>query len=491
MSSFTNEGLLIDRFNEHEAAIQADQKATIPETIAYSNSNTIHQMNSVYARSADQLSQLIEAAFDTLKIGSAEGFHLEEIGRLRGVFRIPASPSNTSSQYAVLKPGAVIPAGSLFSAPNLGVQATNLSSVTGTTSSCAEATAVTGGNIVTGTTYGWSINGTNYSYTTTGGESITDVHNDLISQLDADTGKTFEYTEQVYGPGPARSFIFTADEGTTLSITPLTIRITVIEVKVYFYLELVSSGKDAVGAGEMNTLLNPVVGFTETANDDDFLLGREQETDSELKLRIQAGPLSDCTGTPDTIVNSLLTNVSGVTYAKVIENLDYDTGFPTDADGRPWLSYETLVLGGSDADVAQDIWRTRPVTATTYGNVVDQQVVDSSGETKFVSFSRPSQVDIVVEVDYALYDEEAFPDGGDAAIQAAIVSYISSLEIGKDVIAGRLFGVVYGAASGIGNVVVRIKKDTDPSFTTDTVPISASEYAYTEIADVTITDVTP
>lgn len=489
--AFDENGLVPDRDPQIMERIQEVQIATIPETTSYQNSNTVYQLNSVYSRSLDQVSQLVEAAFDTLKLGSAEGYHLEEIARLRNVFRISAQPSNTNSQWAILQPGAVIPAGSLFGSTSLtGVQATNAAPVTGITSSCNEAEALTG-TIVTGVTYGWSINGNNYGYLTTGGESITDVHDALVLLLDADGTKTFTYTEQ--SSSGSRSFNFIADTGTTLSITPLTIRISVIKVKVSFYVETIGTGPIAVSAGQMDTLQNPVVGFFETANGEDFILGREQESDSDLRVRVQAGPIFNNSGTPDTIKQALLTNVSGVTYVDIIENLDYATGFPTDADGRPWLSYETLVLGGSDEEVAQEIWRTRPATAWTYGNIANEPVVDSSGLTKFVSFSRPTVVNInvVLTHDQSL-SETDFPLGGNTAIETAIVNYISSLPIGQNVVANRLIGIAYAAIGGRGTIItsVQIEDDASPGLT-DFIAIGATEYALADASSVTVTDVTP
>lgn len=490
--AFDENGLVPLRYNEIEKLIQDTQVAEIPETISYQNSNLIHQLNSVYSAALDQVSYLAEAAFDTLALNSASGRYLEQLGVLRGVYRIDAQSSTTSKQYAWLGAGSTIPAGSIFSAPNLGgITATNPSSVTGSTSACSAAETLTNVTVVTGAAYGWSINGTNYSYTALVSDTVQDIHDALILLLDADTSKTFTYTEQA--SGSSRSFIFTANEDTFLNITPLSVRISFVRVKVYFSLELIEKGATDVPAGEMNTLQSPSAGFLETTNEDDFILGREVETDVELRVRIQSGSVGDYAGTPDTIVQGLLTNVPGVTYVLVVENLDYDTGFPVDADGRPWLSYETIVLGGSDSEVAQEIWRTRPVNARTYGNVANEQVVDSSGVTQFVSFSRPSQVtiNVVITHDTSLAETD-FPPGGGDAMQTAVISYLASLPLGQNVVGNRLYSVAYEAIGGRGTVITSITiEDADNPGVTPVVQVPDSGYAFTEVGNVTITDATP
>ncbi len=486
--AFNEKGLVPLRFNEIEEIIQAKQIATLPQKISYDNSNTIHQLNSVYARTLDQVSELVEAAFDQRSLNSAVGTNLDEIGYLRGVYRLQASPSNTSKQVALLQQGAVLQAGSLFYAPNLGLSAISTAPVSGTLDGCVEVKVIIPATIVVGATYGWSINGTNYNHVAVSGNTLTTVVAGIKADLDADTNKTFTYIDEALGS--ERRFTFTANANTTINISSLTIEQRVSSIKKYFYVELVDKGSKGVPAGEMTILQTPTFGVLGTTNEEAFLLGREQETDVEFRGRIAVGPISDSTGTPDTIRQSLLTNVQGVTYVQVIENL-YD--MPVDADGRPWLTYETLVLGGSDADVAQDIWRTKPADGATWGNIVNYPVEDSTGTTQFVNFSRPSPVtiNVVVEHDRSL-SEAVFPAGGATAMQTAIINYITSLPIGQNVVANRLIGVAYAAIGGRGTIITSIEiEDAANPGLTDFISIAATEYSVATVSSVTITDVTP
>ena len=484
MAIYDENGFNIPRFNELNEIIEADQDTNIGQKFVYQNNKLIYQLNSVTARLVDLLGQGVQGAFDTLKLGSAEGTHLEEIGRLRNVFRIPAGRSNTNSQYVRADPGTIIPAGSLFYSSTSQVEAYNPTQVTVSASSCAEALVNTNSTIVVGAVYGLSINGTNYTYTALGGDTSTDVHAALALEFDADTGKTWTYLDALSGSD--RYFTITADTDTLISITSLTTKMVVGFLKVRFYVECVETGPISVDLDFMDSLRSPVAGVSLTNNDEAYILGRDEETDAELRGRIEAGPVDNYAGTVPSIEASMLANVDNVILARAIENTNTS---PVDADGRPIHSFELLVDGGIPQEIGDHLWKVKPAGIETVGNTM-VTVKDSGNEDRFVFFSTPTSVSIDVEVDYVLYDEESFPADGNVAIQQAVVDYINSLSIGVDVIAGRLFPPVYSAVDGVGTLVIRIQKTSSPGFVTTTIPISVSEFANTTLGQVTVTDVT-
>lgn len=479
-------GMTFPRFNELIEVVEGYQVDNIEQKFTYQDNTLIYQLNSSIMRPLSLLVEAMEATFDTWRLGSAEGRNLEEIARLRGVFRIEAGRSSTSSQYAWLTPSSVIPAGSVFYSTTSKVEAYNPTAVTASTSSCAEAITNTNPVIVEGAVYGFSINGTNYTYTALVADTVVEVHAGIVAELEADTGKTFDFED--VDVGTTRNFIFTANEGTLLNISSLTTKMSITTIKTYFYVECVETGPVVVDTEFMDAIKSPIVGLTSTKNENAFALGRDEETDVELRLRTAAGPLSTSTGTVPTIEAALLTNVANVTLARVIENTNTS---PVDADGRPIHSFEVLVDGGFiEQDLLDEIWRVKPAGIETYGST-SGVVTDSSGEERVVSYSTPTQVDIDVEVDYYRYDEETFPDDGVAVMQQAIVDAVNELTIGKDVIADRLRVPIYASVAGVGRTVIRVQDQANPGFTDDKISIAPSEFANTTLGDVTITDLTP
>lgn len=484
---FDETGYHAPSFNEILEVIQEDQKQNVSLPLTYQDSKVIHQLNSVVARIADLAFQGLGAALDTLNIGNAEGRHLEELARLRGVYRIPAGRSNTSTQTALLKPATVIPAGTLFYSSVNGIEAYNPTIVTASASSCYEAFLSTNSTIVVGAEYGFNINGTNYTYVAIIGDTVTDIHAELSALLDADTGKTFTYTDVVVGAN--RVFTFTANTGTLLSVSSLTTKMTITTVSVQFYVECVETGPIFVDIDFMDSIRSPISGFLNTGNKEAYRLGRDEETDSELRTRAQAGPLSSGTGTIPTIEQALLVNVPNVTYARVIENTNVA---PVDTDGRPLHSIEILVDGGFDEqELADEIWRVKGGGIELHGDET-AIVIDSGGVERIIKYSLPTAINLDVEVDYERYTEETIPVTAITTMQEAIITYINSLPIGKDVIASRIFPVIYAALpEGVGRIVVRIQNQASLGFTENKVPISSTQYANVMLADITVTDVTP
>lgn len=487
MAIFDENGWQAPRFNEIVEIIQDDQISTIPQKFTYQNNKLIYQLNAVVARMVDLVAQGSEAAYDGLKLGSAEGVHLEELARLRGVYRIPAGRSNTSSMWALMTPGKTIPSGTLFYSSISGVEVYNPTVVTASSSSCNEAIMKTNEVIVEGAVYGFTVNGTNYTYTAQVGDDIADVHAGLVIELEDDTGKTFEFEDNAVGS--YRVFIFTADEGTTLSVSSLTSEMKITTLKIYFYAEAVNTGPVAIDAEFIDSIRTPVVGVTTVRNNEAFRLGRDEETDVELRLRAQAGPLSNGTGTVPTIEQAILTNVDNVTLARVIENTNTS---PVDADGRPIHSFELLVDGGFvEQELLDELWRVKGAGIETYGNTTGS-VIDSGGVSRTVKYSTPTAVDIEVVVEYELYDEETPVTDRDTLIQNAVLNHINGLTIGKDVIVDRLIGPIYAAVpSGIGNLTITAQDSANPGFTGNRIPVGPAEFAKTVLGDITVTDVTP
>lgn len=184
-------------------------------------------------------------------------------------------------------------------------------------------------------------------------------------------------------------------------------------------------------AGSTWTIATPVTGWASVLNAADATLGRDRETDGELRARalqaINAGPGS----APDSIRTALL-GLAGVTEAIVIEN----RSILPDLDGRPGKSFEIVIRGGTDQAIADQIWHSKSVgseTATTVAaaNQVSASVNDSAGNPQTIRFSRPDLIPVWVEVDYT--PRSSAPTDVAARIQQAILDFDAAVEIGQDV----------------------------------------------------------
>ena len=157
--------------------------------------------------------------------------------------------------------------------------------------------------------------------------------------------------------------------------------------------------------------------------------------------------------------------------------------------GRFPKSFEAVVQGGTDADVANKIWTTKPAGIQTFGNTAFT-ITDSQGEFQVINFSRPTPVCIWVTVALTLYAEEVFPPNGQDLVAAAINTYGSSLGIGVDVLLQRVLAQIFnvpGIASGVMQIAATNLPGDSPLFSTADIVIAENEVSIFDLTRITVT----
>lgn len=145
--------------------------------------------------------------------------------------------------------------------------------------------------------------------------------------------------------------------------------------------------------------------------------------------------------------------------------------------GRPPKSFEAVVEGGSNEDIANKIWETKPAGIETYGNT-SFTITDSQGDPQVIFFSRPTPIYIWVQVVLTLYTEETFPPDGIQLVAQAINNYGNSLGVGIDVLLQRVNAQIFdvpGIASGVMQIAATNLPTDSPSFGTADIPIEDNE----------------
>tara|TARA_R100000541_G_C1897352_1_gene83998 strand:+ start:47579 stop:49036 length:1458 start_codon:yes stop_codon:yes gene_type:complete len=184
--------------------------------------------------------------------------------------------------------------------------------------------------------------------------------------------------------------------------------------------------------------------------------GSGVETDGVLRERVKLGR-STGKATLDSIKTAIL-RVSGVTTAIVIEN---DTLVYNNVQGIDEKGLKCIVKGGDSQLIANTIWDNKPAGIKTSGDS-SYTVKDSQGEDQEVRFSRVNNVYIHANVQYSLYGEELSPEDIEIAIAEQVVAYGDSLDVGVDVIQGRIEASLYQNITGLEEVVVTIGSTVNP-----------------------------
>lgn len=207
----------------------------------------------------------------------------------------------------------------------------------------------------------------------------------------------------------------------------------------------------------LTVIETPVAGLTRGLNLSATVLGRFVETDSELRVRRRNTLTIAGNATPEAI-RSRLSNLPGVLNVFIFEN----ETLVTDLAGRPGKSYEAVVSGGIEADIAKAIWDSKPAGIQTWGNI-SEQVVDSTGTNRLIRFSRPNDLPIYVSIDL-FTDPAQFPANGAGLAQQAIIDWGNRIGIGNSIIVYPQLVAQLNFIPGILDMIIRI--DTDPVSTT-------------------------
>lgn len=132
--------------------------------------------------------------------------------------------------------------------------------------------------------------------------------------------------------------------------------------------------------------------------------------------------------------------------------------------GRVPKSFEAVVQGGTDENIAEKIWETKPAGINTFGNT-DFTITDSQGDPQVISFSRPTSIYIWVNVDLTLNPEDTFPSNGTELVEQAIVDYGETLNIGEDVLWQKVLCQIFdvsGIASGDLTMMSTLNENDTP-----------------------------
>lgn len=229
------------------------------------------------------------------------------------------------------------------------------------------------------------------------------------------------------------------------------------------------------GAGTLTEISDPVVGFNSATNPLDATLGSDIETDAALRSRLKDELARKGSATVDAIRADVLA-VSD--FVRVYEN----EGDGVDANGLPGHSFEVLVLGGTDADIADAIFNTKPAGIQAYGSTV-VTVTDSQGSGHAIGFTRPDDVEMYVDVTLSYLAGRYL---GSDALKAVLVDWAdANLAPGTDVLVNRLVQVVMDEL-GVVDCTIKLDDAPLPSASVN-FPIGVREIARFDVSRITVT----
>lgn len=429
-----------------------------------SSNSFIGRVNSTIAPELADIWQEADKIQKNMYVDSSSGFALEKLAGIVGFTRLAATYSRGDLVFTGDE-GTTIPEGSVFASIK-GDQFTNEKLLTITSEDCI-GLQITVGLLDTQNSrdYNIYIENRTYTYTSQTSDSQEQILNGLHTNLALEDTITSSVT--LNPSDPTKSYLaITLKPSETSNLNLTTNPLLLLQsISITGIANAVESGNIFGDAGSLTEIISSLSGLDSIHNPSDFTIGRDKETDEQLRHRMKTDFNTVGSGTLATIRSNLLNNLDII---KV--NINLNRLFTTDAQGLPPKTYEVIAKHtNTDAEVAKIIWKTKPNGIGTHGTTT-VSVLDASGDPQSISFTKATDLYAYFKIDYTTLSEEVVPNDIQTRIREAVVLYgQSNSNIGLDVIPKKFYGVIYGSTTGIDDLTVWVHLDVSPSLNVDNI----------------------
>jgi uncharacterized phage protein gp47/JayE len=475
-------GFEIKRFEDIDKELIDAFKAAFGQQHNLSTESKTGQLKAIYAERESLLWQLAQAIYDSFSIEKAENIDVDNLASLTNETRDAATSSILTGRIGGT-PTTLVAAGfigSVFGSPTSRFQ-TLLDATIGATG-IDEVQSLAFSDIPDSGSFQLV-----FGLETTTAILFSDAAIDIENALNALTTLSAVSVSGNFTSGFIITFTGADGETTqaklqvtnnTLVLLPSTaVTVTVTEdtkgfppfIDVEFEAEV--TGPTVANADTFTVIETPVAGVTQLTNSLDAILGRDIQTDSEFKQTRKENLQKKGTAANEGIRNAVLA-VEDVIQVIVVGNRTS----AIDLDGRPPHSFETIVDGGVDQDIAETIFASGAEGIQAFGSIT-VPVIDSQGFSHDIGFSRATVIEIhmIVNIVQNLDPTEGplYPATGDQDVEDAILAFTQDFRINQDVIVNQLFTPINTIAGIIG---IEILIGTSPSPTlSDNIPIGTVE----------------
>lgn len=254
----------------------------------------------------------------------------------------------------------------------------------------------------------------------------------------------------------------------------------------------IENGPIPCAAGTLTQVYQAVPGWDTITNAADGTLGSDVESRADFEYRRKNSVAKNGTGTPQAIYAEVfaLADVLDV-YVK-----DNPTGSAvnTGSTNYPIAAHSVYVavVGGTDADVADAIWRKKDLGCDTNGNT-SATVVDPSGysypqPSYVIKFQRPAG--LAVKFAVRIVNAPSLPSNIVTLVKNAIIARFNGADgttlerIGATILASRYYGAVVAVASNVSLLDVLIGTSS-PTLTQ--INVGIDQLPTISAADITVT----
>lgn len=396
------------------------------------------------AAMSNELWMLAEDTYNSLNRNSASGVPLDNAMSLIGAERKDAAPSTANVSFRGDN-NTVLPINTQVKQGSTGLvfQTTTENTISQGATNWMQVQIET---VLDYTVYRFYIDGNTYDFASGLDANFAEIVAGLKAVIEgASLGLT------ITDEGDGLMTIQATDKNDIYDIT-FDSKMSVQKTQSLFGVEAIVVGANAVAAESISQISTSVSGLDSVLNYYAGETGRDKETDQEARLRSKQEITVVGFNFVDAIRAKVLDEVAGVSYCRVYEN----DSLEVDSDGIQPKSWEAVIEGGSNANIAAKLFQMKIAGMKQTGDVT-VAVEDSLGVPQNIKFSRPSNLYFWVKVVIDSYNsEESFPADGEAAIKAALLEFADDyFNIGDVIVTQKFYKPVF-EIEGIGSATITI-----------------------------------
>lgn len=456
-----------------------DEQDLISAILDLLPSGPVGQLNGIFGDKLREMWEVAEAVYRSHYPDSASGEALDQVASYTGAIRLAATESEVTLNQMFLDNGVTVPAGSIVSVGSEGTRFVTNTAITNSTgypatlSVEAEASETGPLNGYAGTidTIQTAISGWKAACAITCANSATFALDGTSLTLKVDRGSEQTVTFSGGDPWSAAS-VASEIESQTTDVDAYAVG---DQVRVSSLTEGTGSAIEITG-GTANAVLGFDTDEVKGFNSNDAVSGRDIETDPDFRLR----RIELLRGIGKATLEALRAAVRGVDDVLQVMAFENTAEIPSPV-GIPPHSFELIVQGGADQDIADTIWDTKPAAIKPSG-IEAVAVEDSQGFEHTMYFSRPIEIPIYINC-ILTTDPDEFPANGIDQVKQALKDYGDTLAIGEDVVILQ-FKAIPLTISGVIDVPIFYIDTVDPPTGESNIPIGYRSLSTYDTSDI-------
>lgn len=489
MSGVTSTGFEKKTQSEIESELKVDQAALVSNKLNFLPTSTISKLNGIFSDKLREGWDVIEAVYRAFHPDYASYDALDHVSAITGTKRRKPEKSTVTLDRVLLDAGSTIEAGSIVSVGENGGRFVTLTDLTNSTlykglfsvNAIAQeygpkpgyATTI---DVIVTPKSGWEAKGT-----------VIGTNTETFN-LD---GTALQYQTEGMSEDAMEVIAFSGGDPWSLSDVLALINGSTDSIEAFDAGGVIgiSSTKDGENSyvliyptGGATTVLGLTYGLYKGMNSDNAAVGRDIETDPELRLRRE----QSLRVSGSAMVDAIRSNVLQLDFIEQCRVFDNDSDL-TDGDGLPPKSVEVVAYYTTTTErkqlVAESIFEKLSAGIYSHGSI-SNTVEDQQGFEHTIRHSISPEVPIYISATLTI-DSALYPADGDTQVKNALVALGEQLEMGADVIALKYKSVPLNI-SGVVDVPTFLIDDVYPPVDSSNIEIDARSIAKFSTGTITI-----